>query len=169
VTLTPIKQLSMRIGALETATTDPLEIAGVTSTGAALMTAPTSAAATALLDAFTSGAKGLVPASGGGTANFLRADGTFASPSGSSSLGGAAMLTLPTARLEHEETITAAGVTPSSRVLIALQAGADADENTADMLDLITIAGIPGTDQITVQAQFLGPTRGPILINWSAA
>lgn len=38
--------------------------------------------ATALLDAFTSGAKGLVPASGGGTTNFLRADGTFAAPPG---------------------------------------------------------------------------------------
>ncbi len=38
--------------------------------------------ATALLDTFTSGAKGLVPASGGGTANFLRADGTFAAPPG---------------------------------------------------------------------------------------
>lgn len=37
---------------------------------------------TALLDTFTSGAKGLVPASGGGTANFLRADGTFAAPPG---------------------------------------------------------------------------------------
>lgn len=38
--------------------------------------------ATALLDAFTSGAKGLAPASGGGTANFLRADGTWAAPAG---------------------------------------------------------------------------------------
>ena len=38
--------------------------------------------ATALLDTFTSGAKGLVPASGGGTTNFLRADGTWAAPSG---------------------------------------------------------------------------------------
>ena len=38
--------------------------------------------ATALLDVFTSGAKGLVPASGGGTTNFLRADGTFAAPPG---------------------------------------------------------------------------------------
>lgn len=37
---------------------------------------------TALLDTFTSGAKGLVPASGGGTVNFLRADGTFATPAG---------------------------------------------------------------------------------------
>jgi len=38
------------------------------------------AAQTALLDAFTSGAKGLAPASGGGTANFLRADGSWATP-----------------------------------------------------------------------------------------
>lgn len=38
--------------------------------------------ATALLDTFTSGAKGLAPASGGGTANFLRADGTWAAPAG---------------------------------------------------------------------------------------
>lgn len=36
--------------------------------------------ATTLLDPFTSVLKGLVPASGGGTTNFLRADGTFAAP-----------------------------------------------------------------------------------------
>ena len=38
--------------------------------------------ATALLDTFTSALKGLAPASGGGTTNFLRADGTWAAPSG---------------------------------------------------------------------------------------
>ena len=38
--------------------------------------------ATTLLDTFTSSLKGLAPASGGGTANFLRADGTWAAPSG---------------------------------------------------------------------------------------
>lgn len=37
---------------------------------------------TGLLSAFTSGAQGVVPASGGGTTNFLRADGTWAAPSG---------------------------------------------------------------------------------------
>ncbi|MEE8308043.1 MAG: hypothetical protein V3R81_12310 [Gammaproteobacteria bacterium] len=37
---------------------------------------------TTLLDAFTSTLKGLVPPSGGGTTNFLRADGTFAAPAG---------------------------------------------------------------------------------------
>jgi hypothetical protein len=34
------------------------------------------------LSTFTSGSAGLVPSSGGGTINFLRADGTFATPSG---------------------------------------------------------------------------------------
>jgi hypothetical protein len=38
--------------------------------------------ATTLLDVFTSALKGLVPPSGGGTSNFLRADGTFAAPPG---------------------------------------------------------------------------------------
>lgn len=47
----------------------------------------TAAQATAMLDTFTSGAKGLVPASGGGTTNFLRADGTFALPPSASGCG----------------------------------------------------------------------------------
>ncbi|MFO1201058.1 MAG: DUF2793 domain-containing protein [Tabrizicola sp.] len=38
--------------------------------------------ATALLDLFGTAAKGLAPASGGGTTNFLRADGTWAAPPG---------------------------------------------------------------------------------------
>jgi Protein of unknown function (DUF2793) len=44
--------------------------------------------ATALLDTFTSSNKGLAPASGGGTANFLRADGSWAAPA----VGGGANL-----------------------------------------------------------------------------
>jgi fructose-specific component phosphotransferase system IIB-like protein len=39
--------------------------------------------ATAMLNTFTSSLKGLAPASSGGTTNFLRADGTWAAPSGS--------------------------------------------------------------------------------------
>ena len=41
--------------------------------------------ATTLLDTFTDSLKGLAPASGGGTSNFLRADGTWAAPGGGSS------------------------------------------------------------------------------------
>lgn len=42
----------------------------------------TAAQATAILNAFTDSLKGLVPSSGGGTSNFLRADGSWAAPSG---------------------------------------------------------------------------------------
>jgi hypothetical protein len=42
----------------------------------------TSAQATSILDTFSSSLKGLVPSSGGGTANFLRADGTWVKPTG---------------------------------------------------------------------------------------
>lgn len=45
----------------------------------------TSAQATALLDVFTGLLQGLVPASGGGSSNYLRADGTWAAPSGGGS------------------------------------------------------------------------------------
>lgn len=44
--------------------------------------------ATTLLDTFTTALKGLAPASGGGTTNFLRADGTWSAPAG----GGATNL-----------------------------------------------------------------------------
>lgn len=42
----------------------------------------TGAQATAILSTFTAGAQGVVGASGGGTTNFLRADGTWAAPGG---------------------------------------------------------------------------------------
>jgi len=47
---------------------------------------------TSLLNTFTSALKGLVPASGGGTTNFLRADGTFAAPPGGSPAGSGSEL-----------------------------------------------------------------------------
>ena len=66
-------------------------IKGNNTGGAADPADLTATQVTAMLDAFTSGAKGLTPASGGGTTNFLRADGTWAAPAGGSggSPGGA--------------------------------------------------------------------------------
>ena len=55
---------------------------GRTTVGTGNVEDLTTTQATAMLNTFTSSAKGLVPASGGGTNNFLRADGTFAAPSG---------------------------------------------------------------------------------------
>ena len=48
--------------------------------------------ATTLLDTFTSALKGLTPASGGGTSNFLRADGTWAEPASEGGTAGLVFL-----------------------------------------------------------------------------
>jgi len=58
------------------------EINDSSAAGRAMLTATNVAAQTALLNQFTSALKGMVPSSGGGTANYLRADGTWASPPG---------------------------------------------------------------------------------------
>lgn len=57
-------------------------VMGRITAGAGSMEELTGTQVTTLLDAFTTTLKGLTPASGGGTANFLRADGTWAQPSG---------------------------------------------------------------------------------------
>lgn len=55
-------------------------IIGRQSLGTGAREALTGTQVTAMLDVATSGAKGLVPATGGGTTNYLRADLTFANP-----------------------------------------------------------------------------------------
>lgn len=59
-----------------------LTIKGNNTGGTANASDLTVAQVNAILPVFTSSLNGLVPASGGGTTNFLRADGTFAAPSG---------------------------------------------------------------------------------------
>lgn len=55
-------------------------VLGRTTAGTGNVEVLTAAQTTAILDIFTSTLKGLVPASGGGTTNFLRADGTWDAP-----------------------------------------------------------------------------------------
>lgn len=125
--------------------------------------------ATALLDTFTSSQKGLVPASGGGTSNFLRADGTFAVPSGG---GGSLAVTRIEQNLGSSAvsrgtfTVTDGTVSASSKIFIkqafaALTGkGSRADENEMDYLD---VAAEAGSGQFTVywQVQQLMVMRSP--------
>jgi hypothetical protein len=60
-----------------------LTVKGNNTGGSAAPLDLTAAQVTAMLDPVASGTKGLAPASGGGTSNFLRADGTWAAPPGS--------------------------------------------------------------------------------------
>jgi hypothetical protein len=62
-------------------------ILGRLSAGAGSPEELTGTQSTTLLDVFTSALKGVVPASGGGTTNFLRADATWAAPSGGGGAG----------------------------------------------------------------------------------
>jgi hypothetical protein len=62
------------------------ELVGNISGGSAVPVGLTSAQSTAILNTFSSSLKGLAPASGGGTANFLRADGSWASAGGAPNL-----------------------------------------------------------------------------------
>lgn len=57
-------------------------VLGRVTSGSGVIEELSGAQATSLLDIFTSTVRGVVPASGGGTANFLRADGVFAVPPG---------------------------------------------------------------------------------------
>lgn len=84
-------------------------------------------------------------------------------------LSGSAVITVANGRREWSETVAAVGVTPTSRVMVALGSHDDDDENSADMLDLIGLSATPGTNEITVVAGFLSPVAGPINILWSAA
>jgi hypothetical protein len=61
---------------------------GNTTGAAATPTDLTGTQVTALLDGFSSTSKGVVPASGGGTSTFLRADGTFATPTATATPAG---------------------------------------------------------------------------------
>jgi hypothetical protein len=69
-------------GAAASHTHTAAETSDSTAAGRAMLTAANAAAQTALLDAVASGTKGLAPASGGGSTNYLRADGTWAAPPG---------------------------------------------------------------------------------------
>lgn len=62
------------------------DISDATAAGKAMLVASNNTAQTALLNTFTSALKGLTPPSGGGTVNFLRADGSWAAPSASGGL-----------------------------------------------------------------------------------
>lgn len=76
--------------------------------------------ATTLLDVFTNLLKGLVPASGGGTTNFLRADGQFAVPPGT---GGGATLAVDNQAHGGGATMTLTGWAASTKILIILLTG----------------------------------------------
>ena len=78
------------------------------------------------------------------------------------------MLVVADNALEALSVIAAPGVLPASIVMVSLAPSLDADENSPELLDLVTLWGEAGADQITLNATFSDPTSGAVKINWSA-
>ena len=81
---------------------------------------------------------------------------------------GTAVLAVADNALEASTVIAAPGVLPASIVMVSLAPSLDADENTPELLDLVTLWAEAGTDQINLNATFSDPTSGAVKINWSA-
>lgn len=112
----------------------------------------------ALVDLFTSVLKGAVPASGGGTANFLRADGTWAAPPGGG--GGTATIAevdLGTAATGGTFAIADGAITSTSKVLIwqapGPYTGKGSLADVAELEQVQIIAAVPGTGVVVVKWQ----------------
>lgn len=112
----------------------------------------TYAAFTALLGVFSSVLAGVVPASGGGTANFLRADGTWQPPPSGSSNGGTAEVDFGAFPGSTDCSVAVTGqggIVAGSKVFAALRlvASADhsADEHMVENIEIFAGNIVAGT------------------------
>lgn len=129
----------------------------------------TVAQATALLDVFTSLLKGLVPASGGGTSNFLRADGNWAAPPsgpGGSTIGTTTVDFGSFPGSSHVvKTVSAPGISGSA-TLEAWLLPKDTADHTADEHVVETIKVLPGSvtagTSFTIHAVNISELNEPI-------
>ena len=115
---------------------------GRISAGAGNIEELTAAQATSLLNTFTSTLKGLVPSSGGGTANFLRADGTWAIPPGGTGgvPGGS------TGQIQYNNSGAFAGFTATGDISITPSTGATVIQ--AQVVTYAKIQNLSATNRI---------------------
>ena len=83
-------------------------------------------------------------------------------------LTGVGLLSVADNALEASTVISVPGVAPTSIITVSLAPSLDADENSPELLDFVTLWAEAGTDQITLNATFSDPTSGAVKINWSA-
>ena len=149
-------------------------IMGRVTAGSGVQEALTGTQATTLLDAFTSALKGLVPASGGGTTNYLRADGSFANPL--SGIGGGTGTTTVDfgafpGKSDASATVTGqTGILAGSRVRAWIEATATSDHSADEhWLETITVAAgniVAGTG-FTIYAKNTGTLNEPVAEQWA--
>lgn len=117
---------------------------------------------------FGAAASGVVPASGGGTVNFLRADGTWAAPTAAAAATTVYVDLGTPANTRRTVTVVDAAVSPASKVLVGWGAVQNTDDNDPEMDD-ITFHALPGTGQFTLVASCRNPIEGRVRINYQVA
>jgi hypothetical protein len=130
-------------------------ILGRVTAGAGNVEELTGTQATTLLDVFTTLLKGLAPASGGGTANYLRADGTWAAPPGTTPAAppDATYVTLSTnATLTNERTLAG-----EATVISITDGGAGNPVTVGISANGVTYAKI---QDVSATSRFLGRITG---------
>lgn len=136
----------------------------------------TAATATAALNAFSSTLQGVAPLSGGGTSNFLRADGTWAVPAGSgtttiasgtSALGTSA---IASGACASAVTTSATGVATTDAINASFNADPTAVTGYIPSTNgMLTIIGYPTSNNVNWKVcnnTAASVTPGAITINW---
>lgn len=128
---------------------------------------------------FTSAATGLVPASGGGTTNFLRADGTFAAPpggGGSSPTTGTATLNFGTGAGSNEAEIAVTGqtgiLTTSTVTLTVKNDSTSVDHTANDHSYFLALASVNSNTPtagvgFTIKSRSINKLTGTWTVSWS--
>jgi hypothetical protein len=139
-----------------------------------IMSSSTGSSAT--LPLLTSTDAGLAPASGGGTTNFLRADGTWAAAGGGSGLtGGTATINFGAAPGTNIATLVVIGqtaITSTARIKVWFQGGSTADFNEYEHLYILpgsvelSAATIVNGVGFTIYAKTQLRIRGNIVCRW---
>jgi hypothetical protein len=148
ITITPASS-----GATRTLTIAAAGGAGATNLGytAATRVLTSDTGTDVTLPLVSSGDAGLAPASGGGTTNFLRADGTWQAPAGGGTVTSVGM-TVPTGLSVSGSPVTGSGtlaVTLAGGYVIPTQAALDAKLDADIATDITATKGTPiGADQI---------------------
>lgn len=142
-------------------------IKGNNTGGAAAPSDLSTSQVAAMLGVFSSVLQGLVPASGGGTTNFLRADAAWAAPSGG---GGAAIraavVNIPTAIMETVLTVTDAAITSGMLILANWGSVLETDANGPGMDDL-SFSAVAGTGNFALRIAADQPILGNFRINYT--
>ena len=90
------------------------------------------------------------------------------SSSGASAISSAATLTVPASSFYHEETVAFVGCTSSMKIVCSLAPHDDADENSEELLNVVSMSADAGTDSAIVNIAFSDPTTGAVKINMMA-